>query len=96
MVLYFFVTYLNGTADLRQKIVKRKIMANKVQFDLQRNKKTKKKQIKLNSKGLRDKNTVKAVRYNSMEYLKRKFFCDQVESHSDESEKVEDEKTPAP
>lgn len=73
-----------------------RIMPNKLQFDNQKNKKKnmKNKQKEAESKRSRDPNTVKAVRWSSMEDLKPELSGDQaVECHSDVSEKVQTEKT---
>lgn len=75
---------------------KKKILPNKLQFDLQesKNKKMKKKPKRPKSKWSRMTKSVKVVKWDSMENLRVNFSREQaVESHSDESAKVQDEKT---
>lgn len=74
-VNFSFNVCLKQTEKCEKEIVRpagRKIMPNKLQFDLQKskNKKMKKKQKKPKSKGSRDTNPVKDVRWNSMERLR--------------------------
>ncbi|KAF4098877.1 hypothetical protein G5714_020907 [Onychostoma macrolepis] len=72
-------------------------MPNKPRFNHQKNKKMKNKQEESQTKGSRDTNTVKPERCNSMDRLSPTLSRDQAEeAHSNESEKLQDEKRPRP
>ncbi|KAL1270507.1 hypothetical protein QQF64_029523 [Cirrhinus molitorella] len=77
---------------MKQKSVKRKLCNNS------KNKKMKKKQKRPISKESRStKNSLKSMRWDSMENVKPTFSREQaVKCHSDESEEVKDKKTPGP